>query len=181
MFEMDARIGVEVLGLKYMKGDRPHCGFPESAFTQMAAGLAEKGYKVAVIEQTETPDQLKQRNQDLKDKGRSAEKVVKREKVAVISKGTWTDPEMTALHSEANYLMSICCEINPDGTVFGFCAVDVASNQILFSQRQDDELFTQLRTQISSKRSSILLKKGFLQCWILWNTFCRRLERKLNL
>ena len=27
MYEMDAHVGVEHLGLLYMKGDQPHCGF----------------------------------------------------------------------------------------------------------------------------------------------------------
>ena len=30
MFEMDAFVGVECLGLQFMKGDQPHAGFPEA-------------------------------------------------------------------------------------------------------------------------------------------------------
>lgn len=29
MFEMDAMVGVDVLNLQLMKGDKPHAGFPE--------------------------------------------------------------------------------------------------------------------------------------------------------
>ena len=29
MFEMDAYVGVDVLGLVFMKGEQPHAGFPE--------------------------------------------------------------------------------------------------------------------------------------------------------
>ena len=29
MFEMDAYVGVDVLGLIFMKGEQPHAGFPE--------------------------------------------------------------------------------------------------------------------------------------------------------
>lgn len=48
---MDAHVGVDVLGIIYMKGDRPHCGFPEAAYHQYAETLARAGYKVVVIEQ----------------------------------------------------------------------------------------------------------------------------------
>ena len=29
LFEMDAYVGVDVLGLVFMKGEQPHAGFPE--------------------------------------------------------------------------------------------------------------------------------------------------------
>jgi DNA mismatch repair protein MSH6 len=38
-----------------------HVGFPEKALDKYLAILVEYGYKVAVIEQTETPKQLEQR------------------------------------------------------------------------------------------------------------------------
>lgn len=51
LYEMDAHVGVEVLGLTYMKGNRPHCGFPEASYHQNAETLARAGYKVLVVEQ----------------------------------------------------------------------------------------------------------------------------------
>lgn len=147
---MDAHAAVEALGLKYMKGYRPHCGFPESAYTQMAAALAESGHRVVVIEQTETPEQLKQRNEELKSHGKRTDKAVNREQVAVITKGTMTDTDMMSHRSEANYLMSIYSEHRNGNCTIGICAVDVASSQFLISQFPDDDLFSQLRTQISS-------------------------------
>lgn len=38
MFEMDTHVGVEVLGLTYMKGDQPHCGFPEVLYPGLLNG-----------------------------------------------------------------------------------------------------------------------------------------------
>jgi hypothetical protein len=32
LFEMDAHVGVEHLGLQYMAGDQPHAGFPEKGY-----------------------------------------------------------------------------------------------------------------------------------------------------
>lgn len=51
MFEMDAFVGVDVLGLSFMKGDQPHAGFPEAAYHAMAEQLARAGYRVVVVEQ----------------------------------------------------------------------------------------------------------------------------------
>lgn len=38
------------------QGEYAHCGFPEKAYGKFAGILIEKGYKVARVEQTETPD-----------------------------------------------------------------------------------------------------------------------------
>jgi hypothetical protein len=51
MFEMDAFVGVDVLGLSFMKGDQPHAGFPEAAYHTMAEQLARARYRVVVVEQ----------------------------------------------------------------------------------------------------------------------------------
>lgn len=51
MFNMDAYVGVDVLGLSFMKGDQAHAGFPEAAYNGMAERLARAGYRVVVVEQ----------------------------------------------------------------------------------------------------------------------------------
>jgi hypothetical protein len=51
MFEMDSYVGVDVLGLSFMKGDQPHAGFPEAAYAGMAEQLARAGHRVVVVEQ----------------------------------------------------------------------------------------------------------------------------------
>lgn len=48
---MDAHVGVEVLGINYMNGEQPRCGFPEKSYIHMSSLLANAGYKVAVIDQ----------------------------------------------------------------------------------------------------------------------------------
>ena len=86
---MDADTGVEHLELIYMKGDKAHCGFPEISYGKYATGLIAKGFRVARIEQTETPDQLKTRN-DRMTKGSKKDKVVSREMCSVLTRGTRT-------------------------------------------------------------------------------------------
>lgn len=42
---MDAVIGVQELGLVFMKGEYAHSGFPEVAFSRYAQTLVQKGFK----------------------------------------------------------------------------------------------------------------------------------------
>lgn len=57
--------------------------------------------------QTETPEQLAQRNAANKAKGVKQSNVVRREKVAVLSKGTLIDAEMVASRPDASYVMVV--------------------------------------------------------------------------
>ena len=50
-----ADVVVRVCGLVYMKGDVAHCGFPEKAWAKNCFALLQAGYRVARVEQTETP------------------------------------------------------------------------------------------------------------------------------
>ena len=46
-----------------LQGDQPHCGFPEATYHTYAERLARNGFRVVVVEQTETPEQLRIRNE----------------------------------------------------------------------------------------------------------------------
>ena len=61
-YHMDADIMVKELDLVYMKGEMAHAGFPEAAYSKFSNQLVNAGYRVARVEQTETPQQLKERN-----------------------------------------------------------------------------------------------------------------------
>ena len=58
LYHMDVVIGVSELGLIFMKGNWAHSGFPEIAFGRFSDSLVQKGYKVARVEQTKTPEML---------------------------------------------------------------------------------------------------------------------------
>lgn len=45
----------------YVQGNYAHAGFPEIAYGRYADSLLRKGYKIARIEQTETPDMMNER------------------------------------------------------------------------------------------------------------------------
>jgi DNA mismatch repair protein MSH6 len=63
IFHMDADIAVKELDLVYMKGKSAHSGFPELAYSKFASILVDRGYRVARVEQTETPEAMKEHNQ----------------------------------------------------------------------------------------------------------------------
>jgi DNA mismatch repair protein MSH6 len=92
LFHMDADVGVQVLGLLYMKGHVAHAGFPEISYGAMADRLVRAGYKVARVEQTETPENLVERKRLAKRAGKQQQspKVVNREVCSVLTLGTRT-------------------------------------------------------------------------------------------
>ncbi|KAJ6680085.1 DNA MISMATCH REPAIR PROTEIN MUTS FAMILY MEMBER [Salix purpurea] len=159
LFEMDAHVGAKELDLQYMKGEQPHCGFPEKNFLMNAEKLARKGYRVLVVEQTETPEQLELRR---KEKG-SKDKVVKREICAVITKGTLTEGELLSANPDASYLMSLtesCQSFANQGfeRFFGICVVDVTTSRIILGQFGDDAECSSLCRLLSELRPVEIIK-----------------------
>nr|XP_043621145.1 DNA mismatch repair protein MSH6 isoform X2 [Erigeron canadensis] len=159
LFEMDAHVGAKELDLQYMKGDQPHCGFPEKNFESNVEKLARKGYRVLVIEQTETPEQLDKRR---KQQG-SKDKVVKREICAVITKGTLTDGEMMSAHPDASYLFAIseCCQASENkqnDRIYGVCVADVATSKIMIGEFKDDFECSALSCLLSQLRPVEIIK-----------------------
>ncbi|XP_018475958.1 DNA mismatch repair protein MSH6 [Raphanus sativus] len=159
LYEMDAHVGTKELDLRYMKGEQPHCGFPEKNFSVNIEKLVQKGYRVLVVEQTETPDQLERRR---KEKG-SKDKVVKREICAVVTRGTLTDGEMVLTNPDASYLMALTegGESLTDEKAernFGVCLVDVATKKIILGQFKDDQDCSALSCVLSETRPVEIIK-----------------------
>lgn len=166
------QICVQELGLAYMRGKRPHAGFPEPAYEKFARQLLQRGYRVGRLEQTETPQELQAHNRTA---GRNAKrKVVQRELCGLRTKGSVVDSEI--LDSEdANFLMSICEveeeEEHTDGTELsspghdgsgdgrrmrrrrrrtpcriGVCFLDTSLGSFHVTEFEDDLQRSQLRT-----------------------------------
>ncbi|CAN6817417.1 unnamed protein product [Brassica oleracea] len=159
LYEMDAHVGAKELDLRYMKGEQPHCGFPEKNFSVNIEKLVQKGHRVLVVEQTETPDQLERRR---KEKG-SKDKVVKREICAVVTRGTLTDGEMVLTNPDASYLMALTegGESLTDEKAehnFGVCLVDVATKKIILGQFKDDQDCSALSCVLSEIRPVEIIK-----------------------
>lgn len=159
IFEMDAHIGVKELDLQYMKGEQPHCGFPEKNFSTNVEKLARKGYRVLVVEQTETPEQLEIRR---REEG-SKDKVVKREICAVVTKGTLTEGEMLSTNPDASYIMSVneSCPPSSDKEaerLYGVCIVDVTTSRVIIGQIKDDWECSTLCCLLSELRPVEIIK-----------------------
>lgn len=64
MFYEDAILCHHELELAWMYGRKLHVGFPEKMLEKNIQILVEKGLKVAVVEQTETPKMAEKRNNE---------------------------------------------------------------------------------------------------------------------
>ncbi|KAI6651060.1 hypothetical protein LOD99_5637 [Oopsacas minuta] len=149
LYHMDAVIAVRELGLSFMKGEIAHCGFPEVAFARFAETLVDRGFKIARVEQTETPKQMEQRN---KTQGHSS-KVVRREVCSIESKGT---KNYSSLSGEllpmdtTQYLYAITCrELNHNEVEVGFCFIDTQIGTFHIGQFINDRHLSSLRTLLS--------------------------------
>jgi DNA mismatch repair protein MutS len=98
LFFEDAVIAAETLDITLTKRgknqgqDIPMCGVPFHAYESYLAKLIKAGFKVAICEQTETPEEAKKRD--------GSKALVKRDVVRVVTQGTLT--EDTLLHAKQN-------------------------------------------------------------------------------
>ncbi len=99
----------------------PMCGVPYHAADVYIGKLIEKGYKVAICEQTEDPAQAKG--------------LVKREIVRIVTPGTVIESNLLE-DRRANYIMSVCLRKNQAG--IAFC--DVSTGEFFVCQLSDIKL-----------------------------------------
>jgi DNA mismatch repair protein MSH6 len=145
MFHMDAEIGVRELGLRYMGNkDNAHAGFPEAAFAKYAQQLVDRNYRVARVEQTQTPAQLKK----LGGKG-----TVRREACQFLSAGTniaQDEAGAMQLDHQEKYMLSLIEQQTSDGAVqYGVCVLDSSTSTFEVGSFVDDEYQTRLATLMS--------------------------------
>ncbi len=113
MFDEDAIVGAKELDLTLTGKNcgepnrAPMCGVPYHAYETYARRLVEKGYNVAICEQLSEP-------------GKS--KLVERDVVRVITKGTLTDASMLD-ESSNNYIMSIFS----NGKTYAYAYTDIST------------------------------------------------------
>ena len=191
MFHDDADVGVKVLGFVYMKGTLAHAGFPEAAYDKMLTKLVDAGYRVARVEQTETPDALKER----KKKAPTGKKpqVVCREVCGIVAKGTRTycfledasvlekgngggngrGPLLTIkeimLEDSGGEIME--CEEDETGTKavceYGVTIVDAVTGAVTMGQFADDVLRSRMQTLLASFGPSEVSTNLNVDCFLL--------------
>lgn len=152
MFHMDADVGVQELNLIYMKGEQAHAGFPEVSYSRFAPTLVEKGYKVARIEQTETPLDMEERIKQMKSQGKKTSKfdtVVAREVCQLTTPGTRVSNFMDSktFEGEPRYLWAIVeCLGGESGLSYGVAFIDTTIGTFHLGQFSDDKNLSRLRT-----------------------------------
>jgi len=185
MFHMDADIGVHVLGFQYMKGHIAHAGFPEVSYGNFSDKLVRAGYKVTRVEQTETPEMLKERKKMTRGE---KPKVICREVCSILTMGTRTfcyldNADLTNSNENESMqvgpLMAIrevlCTDIDNHGDAmevdtdpdavrpvceYGIVVVDAARAKITIGQFADDVLRTRMTTLIATFSPSEILLEG---------------------
>ncbi|XP_069702294.1 DNA mismatch repair protein Msh6 isoform X2 [Periplaneta americana] len=150
LYHMDAVTGVNELGIQYMKGDNAHSGFPEIAYGRFSSSLIEKGYKVARVEQTETPDMMGDRCKGIA-KPTKFDKVVKREICQITTKGTrvFSVIDGDARDSESNFLLALTEKDADDSVTYGVCFIDTSIGVFHLGQFADDRHCSRLRTLLA--------------------------------
>lgn len=111
LFHDDALVAAEVLDITLTKRGKtqgeqiPMCGVPFHSYEPYLAKLIKAGHKVAICEQTETPDEAKAR---AKREGRPASKaLVNREVVRIVTQGTLTEDNLLSAR-ESNFIACLC-------------------------------------------------------------------------
>lgn len=157
-FQKDADVGVRELGFTYMRGEFAHSGFPEQAFNRMSTTLIERGYKVARIEQTETPDTMAERVKKM-NRPTKFDKVVSREVCQVVNKGTQVFGQQVEISNEyqPRYMLAIAEKTSTNGHRFGIAFIDTSIGEFTIGEFDDDKQCSRLLTLISHNPPVLVL------------------------
>ncbi|KAF2882315.1 hypothetical protein ILUMI_23880 [Ignelater luminosus] len=165
LYHMDAVIGVNYLGFSYMRGEFAHSGFPESAYGRMASSLVEQGFKVARVEQTETPEMMAERCKTTRVSGKF-DKVVKREICQVTTKATCVYGAQLSEAKQALpcYMLAIAEKQISNGSRFGVCFIDTSIGIFNIGEFNDDRHCSRLLTLLAEHSTGLILtERGRMQ------------------
>lgn len=159
LYHMDAVIGVQVLGLSFMKGEWAHSGFPETAYGRMLSSLVEHDYRVARIEQTENPEMMAERMKNIPAGKR--DKVVRREICQITNRATRIQGlQDTDLKQPMSvHLLAVLENQREDTIELGVCFVDTSISKFYLGQFEDDERFSRLLTLIAQYPPAMILEE----------------------
>lgn len=140
--------------------DVPMCGVPFHAYESYMARLIKAGYKVAICEQMENPEDARKRG---------SKSVVKRDVIRLVTAGTLTEDSLLDARRN-NYLLCLC----KSGNVYGISWIDLSTGefytqeQAVSSKNEAAELFGIL-TRLAP--SEILISDALLQIPELFRLF----------
>lgn len=143
LFHDDAVIASQVLDITLTKRGKANgndinmCGVPHHSSDPYLAKLIRSGHKVAICEQTETPDEAKAR---AKKEGKSPSKaLVNREVTRIVTQGTLTEEHLLDVRAH-NYL----CSLHNYGGEFGIAWCDLSTGEVMVQNCNLDILRTTL-------------------------------------
>lgn len=151
LFHEDAVISSRILGIALTKrgkngeGDIAMCGVPHHALENYLNKLLEEGFKVAICDQLETPEEAKKRA------GYKA--VVQRSVTRIITPGTIVEESLLEA-GEPNYLVSIAIDKNEAS----IAAVDLSTSEFSVISVPENALINEL---VRLKPREILLSDKF--------------------
>ena len=137
LFFEDAELASKALGItltkrgKHQGADIPMCGVPVERSDDYLHRLIERGFRVAVCEQTEDPAAAR---------ARGPKSVVKRDVIRLVTPGTLT--EDTLLDARANnYLLAIArARSSSGGDRFGLAWIDISTAEFMVTECSSGEL-----------------------------------------
>ena len=151
MFFKDAEVAAKELGLtltsrnKEKDIDVPLAGIPYHSASSYISKLVNKGYKIAICEQTEDPKQSKG--------------IVRREVVKIITPGTIVDVDSLDATSN-NYLLSIKM-IDKN---IGIAYIDITTGEFKVLELQKDEDYSKLFNELNKiEPREILVESNFYE------------------
>ena len=150
MFYDDAKLASKELELTLTGRDcgqeerAPMCGVPFHSAESYIARLVQKGYKVAICEQTEDPA--------------LAKGIVKRDIIRVVTPGTVMESSMLD-ESKNNYICSVFCEKRFIGV--SFC--DISTGQLFVTQFKTNSSYDELKDQLTSYSPKEMLLGGSIK------------------
>ncbi len=151
MFFEDAQLvsrelELTLTGKECGEGRAPMCGVPFHSSESYIGRLIEKGYKVAICEQTEDPS--------------AAKGLVRREVIRVVTPGTVIESELLS-EGANNYLCTVF--FSPSGT--GVCFTDISTAYITAAFLPDDRDSSLLLSELSTfSPREIILSEDASEC-----------------
>ncbi|EDV52086.1 probable DNA mismatch repair protein Msh6 [Drosophila erecta] len=159
LYHMDADVGVNELGFTYMRGEFAHSGFPEISFDKMSTILIDRGFKVARVEQTETPDMMTERCKRIK--ATKFDKVVAREICQITNRGTQVFGSQCKIgpNHQPNYMLAIVEQDEGTWSRYGVCFIDTSIGDFHVGEFEDDKNCSRLLTLLSHHMPVLLLNE----------------------
>ena len=114
----------------------PMCGVPAHSHEAYLARLIKAGYRVAIAEQTESPEEAKKR---AREEGRASKALVGRAIVRVVTAGTLTEETLLDARAE-NWLVAV----TETGAKIGIAAADISTGRFVLSAAAPDMLDAEL-------------------------------------